>query len=237
MQAQQTADPQRIVSVYRPRVDDCDRLWFIDTGVLEFPNNRIVVQPPSIWIVNLKDDTLLRRFEIPVNVFPSSNGEGRGLVSLTVDDPDGTCTNSFAYLTDWLNSRFTVYSMQQNKAWAVDHNYFHFDPLYGNFNVGGFQFSRRDGLFSIALSHRLSNGYKIAFFHAMVSNAEFVVSTEILRNETLATRTYHGMDFKVNGTILLSVKLTLIDFSCWGSEATTSRKPEFTFLIPKRELC
>lgn len=69
--------------------------------------------------------------------------------------------------------------------------------MYGNFDVGGFQFSRRDGLFSVALSHRLANGFKIAFFHAMVSDVEFVVSTEILRNETLAKRTYHGKDYKV----------------------------------------
>lgn len=28
----------RLVSVYRLRVDACDRLWFVDTGVLEYPS-------------------------------------------------------------------------------------------------------------------------------------------------------------------------------------------------------
>lgn len=28
-------DPSKIISVYRTRVDDCNRLWFIDTGFLE----------------------------------------------------------------------------------------------------------------------------------------------------------------------------------------------------------
>lgn len=32
----------------------------------------------------------------------------------------------------------------------------------------------------------------------MVSDAEFVVSTEILRNETLASRSYTGTDYKVS---------------------------------------
>jgi dopachrome tautomerase len=160
---------------------------------MEFPNNRIVVKRPSLWIINLNDDSLVRRFEIPVNLVET----GRGLVSLTVDDPNGSCQDSFAYITDWFTSNLIVYSLTQNKAWVVDHNYFHFDPVFGAFNVGGFQFNRRDGLFSVALSHRLKDGFKIAFFHAMCSDAEFVVSTEILRNETLATRTFHGKDFKV----------------------------------------
>lgn len=31
-------DPKRIVSVYRTRVDECNRLWFVDTGLLEYPS-------------------------------------------------------------------------------------------------------------------------------------------------------------------------------------------------------
>lgn len=32
------ADPNRLISVYRTRVDACNRLWFIDTGMLEYPS-------------------------------------------------------------------------------------------------------------------------------------------------------------------------------------------------------
>lgn len=174
-------------------MDECDRLWFVDTGVIEYPDRRIVVQRPSIWIIDLNHDSLIKRYEIPLSLVET----GRGLVSITVDETDGTCKNTFAYITDWFTSNLIVYSFKENRAWTVVHNYFHFDPLQGNFNVGGFQFSRRDGLFSVALTPRLNNGFKVAFFHAMVSDSEFVVSTEILRNETLATRTYHGRDFKV----------------------------------------
>lgn len=195
-QPQNSPDPNRIVSVYRPRVDNCDRLWFVDTGVLEYPNNRIVVQRPSLWIVNLNTNSLVRRFEFPTSIVDGDNG--RGLVSVTLDDPTGSCTDTFAYISDWLNSRLVVYSLSQNRAWNVVHNYFFFDPLYGEFNVDGLQFTRRDGIFSVALSHVQKTGYKIAFFHPMCSDAEFIVSTRILRNETLATRTFHGRDFRVS---------------------------------------
>lgn len=152
------------------------------------------MQRPSIWVINLNTDVLIHRFEIPASVVET----GRGLVSLTIDDPHGTCQDTFAYLTDWLTSRMIVYSSAQNKAWSVDHNYFHFDPLFGDFDVNGLKFTRRDGLFSIALSHKLRDGSKLAFFHPMCTDAEFVVSTQVLRNETLATRTFHGKDFKVS---------------------------------------
>jgi dopachrome tautomerase len=31
---------QSVVSVYRTRVDECGRLWFVDTGLLEYPSKR-----------------------------------------------------------------------------------------------------------------------------------------------------------------------------------------------------
>lgn len=37
-----------------------------------------------------------------------------------------------------------------------------------------------------------------AFYHAMASTSEFSVSTQILRNQSLASRSYHGDDFKVS---------------------------------------
>lgn len=60
-QPQGRPDSNRIVSVYRSRVDSCNRLWFVDTGSLEYPENTIQVQPPSIWIFDLNTDSLVSR--------------------------------------------------------------------------------------------------------------------------------------------------------------------------------
>ncbi|CRL01323.1 CLUMA_CG014255, isoform A [Clunio marinus] len=188
------ADSSKIVSVYRPRVDRCDRLWFVDTGVLEYTNNQINVQRPSIWTVDLKTNNLIGRFEIPSSVVP----DGKGLASITLDDDD--CANTFAYVTDWFNRALIVYSAQQNRAWRFNNNYFHFNPFEGDFSIDGIQFQWSDGLFSVALSTTKPNGYRTAFFHPLSSTAEFTVTTEILRNETLASRRVHGNDFKHLGT-------------------------------------
>ncbi|XP_070504364.1 L-dopachrome tautomerase yellow-f2-like [Chironomus tepperi] len=186
-------NPAKIVSVYRPRVDRCDRLWFVDTGVLEYPNNQINVQRPSIWAIDLKTDVVIGRFDIPETIVPN----GRGLASITIDDDD--CTNTFAYIPDWMNNALLVFSAQQGRMWRFNHNYFFFNPFEGDFDVDGLQFQWNDGIFSVALSRTKPNGYRTAFFHPLGSFSEFTVSTEILRNETLATRRTHGKDFKFVG--------------------------------------
>lgn len=92
--------------MYRPRVDSCNRLWFVDTGSLEYPNNTIQIQPPSIWIFDMSTDLLIRRFEIPsANV----RNDGHGLASITIDIDDNACDDAFAYLPDLVNYRLHVY--------------------------------------------------------------------------------------------------------------------------------
>lgn len=60
----------------------------------------------------------------------------------------------------------------------------------------GLEFNWGDGIFSIALSDTKHNGFRTAFFHPMASFSEFFVSTQVLRNKTLADRRSHGKDFK-----------------------------------------
>lgn len=76
-------------------------------GVLDFPENRIQVQRPSIWIFDLRTDTLIRRFEIPSNVVSDS----KGIISLTVDANDKQCDDVYAYLPDINNYRLYVYRL------------------------------------------------------------------------------------------------------------------------------
>ncbi|XP_037051506.1 L-dopachrome tautomerase yellow-f2-like [Bradysia coprophila] len=187
------SNDKRIVSVYRPAVDACGRLWVVDTGVLEYPTGRVIVQPASIWIFNLTTNDLIRRFEIPQSMIPSGNG----MTSITVDVE--TCDKTFAYINDLFSYSLVVYSFESNSAWRFLHNFFHLDPLYGTFDISNIKFMWRDGIFSIALGARLSNGYRMAYFHSSTSLNEFSVSTQVIRNQSLSTRIYHNDDFKLYG--------------------------------------
>jgi hypothetical protein len=59
------ANNQSLVSVFRIRADECDRLWVMDTGYADILGEGKSYAGPSIAIFNLHDDTLIRRFYIP----------------------------------------------------------------------------------------------------------------------------------------------------------------------------
>lgn len=46
-------------------------------GSLEYPDNTMQIQQPSIWIFDLNTDTLVRRFEIPSNIVTVGHGIAR----------------------------------------------------------------------------------------------------------------------------------------------------------------
>lgn len=101
-------------------------------------------------------------------------------------NPD-KCDDAFAYLPDLGGYGLVVYSFADNDSWRIKHNFFHFDPLKGDLNVGGINFQWTDGIFGLALGPVEQSGYKTLYFHPLVSNNEFSVSTQVLRNKTLAT--------------------------------------------------
>ena len=70
-----------------------------------FTDNRIQVQTPAIWIIDLTTDILIRRFEIPQSVAET----GRGLASITLDIKGTKCDEAFAYIPDLLYNRLYVY--------------------------------------------------------------------------------------------------------------------------------
>ncbi|XP_018332063.1 L-dopachrome tautomerase yellow-f2 [Agrilus planipennis] len=184
-----------IVSVYRVAVDVCDRLWMVDTGTIELPGNITHVQPPSILIFDLKTDRLIRKYVLKERDYTSSST----LADVTIDVTRSDCTNAYAYIPDVGGYGMIVYSFHENDSWRVTHNYFYLEPIAGEMSIGGFKFQWNDGIFSIALGSLRKDGFRTAYFHSMAGISIYAVSTRILRNKQLATRSYHGDDFKVVG--------------------------------------
>lgn len=143
-----------------------------DTGVLEYSGNRQVVQRPSLWAINLNTDQVTWRYEIPADVV---SGDGAGMADVTIDDDD--CQNVFAYIPDIYNHLIVVVDTKNSRSWRFTHNYMRANPFEGDLSIDGLNFQWDDGIFSIALSNKNSDGYRIAFFHPLASHAEFTVST------------------------------------------------------------
>lgn len=192
--------PPQIISPFHIKVDGCNRLWAVDTGIdgiLEGDGDVKHLANPRILIFNLTDDSLIRQFELKNVKLDKSV-----FSNIVVDDND--CMDSYAYVADaGIRSSLIVYSYKSDKSWQFSHNYFNIDPLAGNFSIQSVKFETKDGLYGLTLTDKGADGFPVLYFHALTSVKEFNVSTAILRNETLtnpllATQIYRN--FTVAGT-------------------------------------
>ena len=62
-----------IISTFRIRVDECDRLWVMDSGLADILGSPKQWAPNSIAIFDLNTDKLIRRFVIPEDQIKSDS--------------------------------------------------------------------------------------------------------------------------------------------------------------------
>lgn len=177
-------DTPDVVSPFHIKVDRCNRLWALDTGIdgqLNADGNGSKrLAPPRILIFDLRTDNFIRQYELSALKLENSI-----FSNIAVDDED--CENTFAYVADsGIPPSITVYSYKLNESWQVKHNFFNIDPLAGNFSILGVSYRTTDGVYGLALSEKRSNGFADLYFHSLTSFSEFNVSTAILRNRSIA---------------------------------------------------
>jgi len=182
-------EDNHIISTFRVHVDRCDRLWVMDTGLADILGSPKQHSKPALVVFDLNTDRLIRRYEFK----PTDLKESSFFANVVVDVQPDKCDEAYAYIPDLGGYGIVVYSWKNNESWRVKHNFFHFDPLNGDFNIGGVNFQWTDGVFGLALGRVQENGYRTLYFHPLASTHEFSVSTEVLRNQTLATdpQSYH----------------------------------------------
>ncbi|XP_058986012.1 protein yellow [Musca domestica] len=188
-------DNSTIISTFRINADKCDRLWVLDTGLADILGEGKQVTPNAIAIFDLKTDKLVRRFTIPKTQLK----EDSFLANIIVDSERSECSDAYAYIPDLGAYGVIVYSFRDNHSYRVKHNFFHFDPLFGDFNVGGVNFQWTDGVFGMAIGPRKADHTKDVYFHALASTKEFMVSNKVLQNETHVTSPAAYFDFKYVG--------------------------------------
>uniref|UniRef100_A0A1I8PA66 Protein yellow n=1 Tax=Stomoxys calcitrans TaxID=35570 RepID=A0A1I8PA66_STOCA len=188
-------DNSTVISTFRIQADKCDRLWVLDTGLADILGEGKQVTPNAIVIYDLKTDKLVRRFTIPKGQMK----EDSFLANIIVDSERSECANAYAYIPDLGAYGVIVYSFRDNHSYRVKHNFFHFDPLHGDFNVGGVNFQWTDGVFGMAVGPLKPDHTKDIYFHALASTKEFMVSNKVLQNETHVTSPDAYYDFKYVG--------------------------------------
>ncbi|XP_011869929.1 PREDICTED: protein yellow-like [Vollenhovia emeryi] len=173
--------PDGIVSIFRLRIDQCDRMWGLDTGVNDILGDGEVVRPMRLTVIDLNTNKIIRRYPLKnTDIKPDTF-----IADLVVDVAPGQCDKAYAYMSDLGAYGIVVYSWEKNDSWRISHNFFHFDPLNGDYNINGYNFQWTDGVFGMSLSPIHANGSRTLYFHSMSGITEFSVSTDILQDDTL----------------------------------------------------
>nr|Q9GP81.1 RecName: Full=Protein yellow; Flags: Precursor [Drosophila guanche]CAC16215.1 Yellow protein [Drosophila guanche] len=177
-----------ITTAYRIKVDECGRLWVLDTGTVGIGNTTTNPCPYAINIFDLTTNTRIRRYELPA----ADTNPNTFIANIAVDIGKN-CDDAFAYFADELGYGLISYSWELNKSWRFSaHSYFFPDPLRGDFNVAGINFQwGEEGIFGMSLTPIRSDGYRTLYFSPLASHRQFAVSTRILRDETRTEDSYH----------------------------------------------
>lgn len=179
-----------LTSVIKIRADVCDRLWILDNGKI---NNKRE-NAPVLHVYNLKTDLHLRTFNLGHLTNLQSD-----FTNIDVDVTSSTCEDAYVYITDSETYRLLVYSWKTNESYSISHNYFHFDPLCGDIDLGEVHYQCQKGLYGIALSPMGRDGYRTIYFHSTASTMGFAVNSKIIRSRNY-DRDVNVYDFKVMGT-------------------------------------
>ncbi|KAI5698727.1 hypothetical protein M8J75_011199 [Diaphorina citri] len=175
-------DCDGLISVYRVQIDECGKLWVLDTGKLNtFTGSPKKLCNPQIVVYDLtKGDKIVLRHR-----FPEAQVDDHSLpITIAVDTRNGQCTSQYAYIADVNAFKLMVFDLERCRSWRVNSNYFYPFPTYGTFDLNGVQFDLMDGIFGIALGPLL-NGNRRVYFHALASVKEGWTLASVLLNQTL----------------------------------------------------
>lgn len=165
----------------------------LDTGTVGIGNTTQNLCPYALNVFDLATDRRIRRYEFrPEDTNPNS------FIANIAVDIGRNCEDAFAYFSDELGYGLVAYSWEQNRSWRFDHSFFFPDPLRGDFNVAGLNFQwGEEGIFGMALSPQMPDGFRTLYFSPLASHREFSVSTRILRDENRVEESYHDFSYFV----------------------------------------
>ncbi|XP_058808630.1 protein yellow-like isoform X2 [Phymastichus coffea] len=173
---------QGLTSVFRMQIDECDRLWVLDSGKIDITSDPKQICPPTIFIFDLYTDQLIKAYQLP----PDQIKEDSLYSNIVVDIRNNQCDRAVAYAADVWRFGLIVYDLFNDSSFRVQHHFFFPDPLASRFNLHGLEFHWTDGLFGLALTPVDVNYEKTMFFHPMSSFREFAVPLSAIRDKRTA---------------------------------------------------
>ncbi|KAH0954657.1 hypothetical protein HN011_004596 [Eciton burchellii] len=164
----------QLISVYRTRLDRCDRLWVVDAGIMTSIDDFMAVCPPKLVVFDLKTDQVVRHITFPRQVLRPNTL----LTNVIIDETSAkTCDDVFLYMTDTLGPGILVFDGAKDRSWRVFHSSMLPHPDQGMHKIGNVTFEFLDGVVGIAFSPKLGTVY----YQPLATNRLFSVPSSALR--------------------------------------------------------
>lgn len=199
-----------LTSVFRVAIDECRRLWVLDTGRI----GAVQLCRPQLLVFDLRTDRLIHRYKFPeAQVHVGMSLFVTPIVDVRDPGPAARCENTKVYIADVTGFGILVYDLRLNRSWRTTNKLVYPHPYYGTFTVAGETFDLMDGIIGMTLSPRdttinqrsyglfgsifgnqnaiaaqspaATESNRILYFHAMASVTENAVPLRILDNSTM----------------------------------------------------
>ncbi|XP_035733690.1 uncharacterized protein LOC118446767 [Vespa mandarinia] len=168
----------QLISVYRTRLDRCNRLWVVDSGVMMSLDNFTPICPPKLLVFDLHTDTVVRQYTFPREVLRLNTL----LTNLVIDDTKSTsCDDVFVYMSDTTGPGIQIFDGANNTSWRVLHASMLPNPDYTIYQLGDENFELPDGIVGLAFSPRLG----MVYYQPLATDRLFGVPTSALQNGPL----------------------------------------------------
>lgn len=166
-------------SVFRIAIDECNRLWAMDTGKIGDKD----YCPPKIVAFDLATDNVVYTHIVNASSYIPTSLFITPVVDVRKRGTD--CSDTYVYVADVSGFGILVVDVARNRSWRITHRLMFPYPSRGTFTIDGQSFDLMDGILGMALSPLRNNGIdRDLYFHALASTTENVVPTSLLRNES-----------------------------------------------------
>ncbi|XP_011144820.1 protein yellow [Harpegnathos saltator] len=164
----------RLISVYRTRLDRCNRLWVVDAGVVTSVDDFMPVCPPKVVVFDTKTDQVVRHITFPRQVLRPNTL----LTNLVIDEVSAkTCDDVFLYMTDTAGPGILIFDGARDRSWRVVHASMFPNPDHAMYKIGSDTFEFLDGVVGITFSPKLGTVY----YQPLATDSIFSVPTSALQ--------------------------------------------------------
>ncbi|XP_033230658.1 major royal jelly protein 1-like [Belonocnema kinseyi] len=161
-----------IHSAYTVQIDQCNRLWILDTGV---EGNVGRECPAQLLMFDLSSDKLQLRIAIPNEFFKDRNGIGR-LTKFIVQSDGYSCQNTIVIMSYYTGSGLVVWNGKN--LWRLNG----VDPekLAGIIEINGLRVTIQPDTFGMSLSPKIDKKPQTLFLRSEANENLFAVKLDVI---------------------------------------------------------